>query len=780
MTSAAFAEAPSRLLDLIFQRGEFAHPSAAKAAPPARRSPATPGGAAPAHLSQDAGDQAVRKYAQAALDKRKTDIAGAPPGSRNDTLNAAAYGIAPFITLGALSEREVMAALQDGFDAWGISGVAGEQKKFLETVRRGLDSGRGNTSAMQGKFAEIREEQARRAARDGPQTSSWRQPEPPEPDESPYDDHHPSARAKASPRPPGPSDPQSAPDELDSSPHGGGADGADGTVEDIGAGPVRPLGHNGGVYYYLSKAGEIRRLQDKDHKRLQILSLFDGDDDWLIEHCPAYDKEGSVRPGVWSHDSAAKRLIRLAARQGLFDPNTPVRGPGVWRTDSGRLVVHTGDGLATLDADACLGLARGKAALDWQHAGQLIEGGLYAATSRCQRPAKTPAKSTSGAKVLDALRLWHYDNPLGADIILGFLGSALLGGAPSWRVHLLLSAQGGSGKTWLMNFLDAALGGMGAYANDSTEAGLRQALTGETRVLLIDEAEGDEGSQGKVEGVIRLLRLMSSGAGANVMRGSAGGRAQSFQVTGCAVMAAILPPPLKPQDRSRICVINVMRPPSDKSTAQAAEKAAAAIKAVRQIAPGLRTRAISGWPRFQDTFSLYRAGLVERGLSGRNADTLATILAGRDLLLQDAIPDSDSIDADLELFAPFMASADEAEDEGEGQQCLTHLLTSSFDRWHQGERATVGELIIDRRNDLLSRVGIKLLPVDEGLGVLVANQHVGLARIFEGSKWSDGRWITALRYLEGAKPHTKPVKLSGACCRATMIPQKHLHSRDEE
>jgi hypothetical protein len=743
-----FPEAPARLLDLIFQRGDFG-------IQPAKRAAAAAGPVSkPARLPQDAGDVAVRRYAQAALDRVRNDISTCLPGGRNNMINAAAYGIAPFVTLGALSEREVFAALQDGFDAWGLSG-AGEFERFQETARRGFDAGRGNTAAMEAKFREIREEADRRGPRprgDMRHSASPKAPEPPEPGHSPDEPEAPG----------GPDEPETAEGEPGES-----------------AGPVRPLGHNGGIYYYLSKAGEIRRLQDKDHKRLQILSLFDGDDQWLIEHCPAFDKDGNAREGVWSHDAAAKRLIRLAARQGLFDPNTPVRGPGVWRTGNGRLVVHAGNAIASLTADDCVELAEG-GGLRWEHAGQVIDGGLYAATSRCQRPADEPARRSVGGKVLAALKLWCYDSPLSPDIILGFLGAAMLGGAPAWRVHLLLSAQGGSGKTWLMNFLDAALGGMGAYSNDASEAGLRQALTGESRVLLLDEAEGDEGSAGKVEAVIRLLRLMSSGSGANVMRGSAGGRAQSFQVTGCAVMAAILPPPLKPQDRSRICVINVLRPPSSQSTARAAEKAAAAIRDVRKVAPGLRTRAIAGWPRFQETFDLYRAGLIAKGLSGRNADTLATILSGRDLMLQDGVPDTDSIEADIEKFAPIMAIADEAEDEGEGQQCLTHLFTSAIDRWHQGEKSTVGELVMDRRNDILARVGLKIRNVDEGDGLLVANQHVGLARIFEGSKWSDGRWVTALRYLDGAGPFEKAVRMSGLLSRVSYIPPQHLPRRTDD
>jgi hypothetical protein len=223
----------------------------------------------------------------------------------------------------------------------------------------------------------------------------------------------------------------------------------------------------------------------------------------------------------------------------------------------------------------------------------------------------------------------------------------------------------------------------------------------------------------------------------------------------------------------------VQRPPSGKSTARAAEQAASAIKAARQLAPGLRTRAIAGWPRFLDTFDLYRAGLVAKCLSGRNADTLATVLAGRDLLLQDQVPDADSIEADLELFAPFMASADELEDEGEGQQCLTHLCSLPFDRWHQGERATVAELIIDRRSDLLARIGIKLQKIEDGGGLLIANQHVGLSRLFEGSKWSDGRWVTALRYLDGAKPLNKTTRFAGISVRATLVPQESLPRAEE-
>jgi hypothetical protein len=64
--------------------------------------------------------------------------------------------------------------------------------------------------------------------------------------------------------------------------------------------------------------------------------------------------------------------------------------------------------------------------------------------------------------------------------------------------------------------------------------------------------------------------------------------------------------------------------------------------------------------------------------------------------------------------------------------------------------------------------------------MLIANQNVGLSRVFEGSKWSDGRWVTALRYLDGSKAHPLPVKFCGAQSRATLIDDKYVPRRGRD
>ena len=44
-------------------------------------------------------------------------------------------------------------------------------------------------------------------------------------------------------------------------------------------------------------------------------------------------------------------------------------------------------------------------------------------------------------------RLWGWEDPDDADIVLGWIALAALGGFPNWRVHAYLSGPRGSGKS---------------------------------------------------------------------------------------------------------------------------------------------------------------------------------------------------------------------------------------------------------------------------------------------------------------------------------------------
>jgi hypothetical protein len=113
----------------------------------------------------------------------------------------------------------------------------------------------------------------------------------------------------------------------------------------------------------------------------------------------------------------------------------------------------------------------------------------------------------------------------------------------------------------------------------------------------------------------------------------------------------------------------------------------------------------------------------------------------------------------------LVRETDRASD-GEGEQCLIHLLSSHVETWGSGERKTIGEKISEGRrtgaqrneiNAVLGRCGLKLAYVkaEGGFSVqalLVARRHQGLERIFQGTRWGGAVWRQALEDLPGAQP----------------------------
>ena len=546
--------------------------------------------------------------------------------------------------------------------------------------------------------------------------------------------------------------------------------------------PVTPLGTRSLVFYYFTADGQLVDLPSGRHTRQNLKALFGGNLGWCRENCPARDSDGNVRANTWSDDVLATVLMSWCTAAGLFDATAPVRGPGVWRNGLKGPLVHCGDVLIDMDSQETM------------PAGRRLEDVLYPAAPKLQRPADEPATARDGCMLLEAARIWRFrDLPdpegieLGPELFVGWIGAAMLGGAPAWRSHLLVRAKHGAGKTWLAELASAALGaGAHAMHNNYTEPGLRQALTGEARALVLDEAESSD-RYGRVQQVIELLRHMSGNEGVRSVRGSAGGQAQAFQVTGCAYLSAILPPQLVPQDRSRITVLDLDELDTGADAAGSTERARNAIEWAAKKSAGLRMRALAGWNRFNDSIGVYRSALLAAECSMRQADQLATLLAGRDLLCEDHVPHGDTAAEDVRRFTALLDELVIEDESGEGEQCLTHLYTSPVDSWRGGDRKTVSQMILkaldadgvpERRT--LAAIGVRIEnrrnPAQAWL--CVANQNVGLDKIFADTRWHGGGWRGALRYLHNAMAWPVPLRFGGAQIRATALPAACLPQPD--
>ncbi len=172
-----------------------------------------------------------------------------------------------------------------------------------------------------------------------------------------------------------------------------------------------------------------------------------GDEGWFRAHFSETRKGDVVG---WAADAAAAWLQRECKRAGLWDNRTPVRGTGTWRAGRAAttdVLIHTGD-------TVLIGSRR-------HDAGLFYEGAIYPAKPAIGRPAEKPASAAECRGLEGALANWVWDDPVAGPVLfLGFVGQALLGAATDWRSHIYIQAPWGSGKTWLSQVMQGALGPM--------------------------------------------------------------------------------------------------------------------------------------------------------------------------------------------------------------------------------------------------------------------------------------------------------------------------------
>ncbi len=556
---------------------------------------------------------------------------------------------------------------------------------------------------------------------------------------------------------------------------GDGGSFAAASADDPGECPVVALGHHDGKYFFLSASGEKRVMAVRDMSANGLLSLFAGDSAWLVAHYPAVDRHGN-EVDDFSARLVLGYLIRACERAGVYDPDTRLRGRGVWRGVAGGtgrpvVIAHLGDRVCRVDDGVTT----------WHRSGWREGSAVYPSAPRMEPPNfDAAATADDGRVLLQHLRLWSFSDPADVDLLLGFVAVALLSGYPKWRAHAQIAAEFGAGKSALCELMEALFGPMGVGMNGYSEAGVRQALSDEARIVVLDEAEGD--ATGAMQQVIGLIRRMSGSTGANISKGSPGGLVQKFTVIGCALMAGINPPPLQPQDRSRILRFDLRKATADPAAAARVEAATAW---ARSMSGRFRARVLLGAQRFAGAVDAYRAALMAARCDGRQADVLAVALAGRDLLLHDTPPDSDSMDELVaSLGARIGAMRADDEEDNDARQCMNHLMTFVPDHWRSGTRATLGDLIAVARGEpggagengkTLRTYGLRLEIEDDGPVLLVANRHGGLRRIFHGTRWAEGGWVGTLRRLGDDVASTDDAwRFAGGVSRATRLPAQYL------
>lgn len=497
--------------------------------------------------------------------------------------------------------------------------------------------------------------------------------------------------------------------------------------------PFSLLGLSGGLVCAFDASGQLRELPARDLGAWQGLALLAGGTDWLLRHFRALDRDG-IPTARFNARAAGEAIIAEAHARGLFDPAMPRREYGVWGTPDG-VAVHLGRTV--------------QGAAGSRRAGFVAHGALWPAMPAQAGPG-APCGPAIGAEFVRLLGGWTWqgDAEGACAALAGIVAVGMLGSVAPWRPHGLVCGAGGTGKSTLMDFLGRIVP-FGAALNDFSEAGIRQRLSSRAALLLLDEAEGDD--SGRLQRVIELLRRASGGEGVRAVRGSPGGQSRTFDLVCNALMGAILPPPLLPQDAMRFAVLHLAEPPegAPRLDTEALKGFAAA------YGPALWGRVLAGSGRFLAWYAALRDELLRMGFTPRQADQVGALGAGWQVLVTDAAP-APPFECLRPLSFLLASRAELAEDDG-ARRCLARLL-GALDPGGKGARVSIAMLVEQAASaepvwaeGPLRALGMRWLVLDGAAGLFVASRAPEVERLMGGTEWVGGRWLTALGRLPGAR-----------------------------
>lgn len=565
--------------------------------------------------------------------------------------------------------------------------------------------------------------------------------------------------------------------------------------------PVIPLGVSGEMCHYLDQLTQYREVKAKDHSRLNIQSLFGTRTQLLYDTWPrrklVKNRFGEEEWEVtgWKPELAAEALMHGCAMKGPWSAIDKLRGGGAWRGRDGELILHVGDALIVAPATE----PRDARAARWaEETPGLYDDKVYPAQSRLQRPhpvaQSTGTAEAAGKAILKTLSTWAWRRPeIDPYILLGWHAASRLAGAIKWRPVGWLTGRKGGGKSGLLEYLTDLSGEGGMLTTpDPTPAAIRQIQKHASLPIAIDEGEAAE-SNDRMNALIKLARDAATGAIA--IRGGSDHNASQFQLRSCMLFSSILIPPLMPQDRSRIAILDLKKLPQDAKPPKRNERERA------ELGARLLRHLVDQWHRAQDTIELYRDAMRELGLDARSQDVYGTLLGCADLALYDRLPDTDSLAA-WQLKLRTWVVAEQNSNDDDSMACLNHLLTSALESsGSDRKRDTVGGWIhtclgiaVPGERDIPTdneRRRAKATLAANGLAVIrrkldtqevrqylaVPNRHVQLGKLFDRTIWggrsgADGVWRQSLARLVEDRPMLIgfQVHIGGANGRCTLLP----------
>ena len=534
----------------------------------------------------------------------------------------------------------------------------------------------------------------------------------------------------------------------------------------------RPLGFRSGAYAFLSH---------RQRRVIEITASQTSSRPMLYQLAPrmAWADAFNCEPDDNWGDLAAELIADTCATAGAFDPSL-VRGRGAFE-DDGRSVINLGNTLVVNGSETPM------MDLETRY--------FYGSGPTINIDLSNPLTAEEGQAYIDMIKMARWDRPISAVLLAGWTALAGACGAWEWRPHIYVTGPAGSGKTWITeHVIKQALKSTAVNAlGESTGPGIRQHLKTDALPIVIDEFEGESNEErANLQRVMKLARQASSETDAKVLKGTADGDGNSFELRTSFCFVSINVNVQASADESRVSTLSLRAPDIITEADREADEEAFRQLEQRQIevmtkgfADRLLARMVRMIPTIRANTETFRKAVALTVGGSRAGQQLGALLAGAYALVNDK-------EISLEDAKRFVQSQDWSEyvraaDDTEERKLLHEILQAKMrDEEIDGRRGwTIAEALesaLDEKSveahTALGRHGIRVDP-NEGT-ILFASANRNLKELLRNTPWH-ANYSRILMRIKGAESGgSQRRRFAGANSAFFTIPLSAVRSDDSE
>jgi putative DNA primase/helicase len=543
----------------------------------------------------------------------------------------------------------------------------------------------------------------------------------------------------------------------------------------------RPIGYDNQIYYLMNDEAEQiwQFTASKLMTEVGMREIVNDVDYWIEE------QRGGKRVN-WTE--AGANVMKQCVAAGVYNPDR-VRGRGVWMdkdvAGTDRVILHSGETLFLTRQNQetkQIPFARIKSRWYYKRTRPILtdhgDGIDYL----------TQATDEEGLEIREMLKLLRWQSPVHADLLAGWVATAIVCGALPWRTHCWITGNQGSGKSTVVDKLIGALfGDIALYPlGTTTEAGLRQAIGSDARPVIFDESEGDKHKEERRQAIIQLMRQASSDTRGLIMKGGANHESKSFTMRSAFLMSSIGVGLKEAADLTRTAVLTLK--PNEacsvdemRQMEQQFQQLQTSIYMIRPDMPQrLLARQMSNIWALKQNIEVFKEVIATSLSNRRVGDQLGTLLAGAYSLSSRNIITRKACQKYLDSYdwSEFTSVTSVREDIALMHHICGYLLRVETRNGTQ-ERA-IGELLWgllnptqdpdvmpQRAADTLGRYGIKI--DDSRLGIWIATNVATLNKVMASSVYAEG-WLKVLQRNPACKRGEKSYRFGGEVSRAIYLP----------